>query len=45
MLKYKFGGQDISEVLAMPVTEAVEFFGGGKAATSRPRTRSCERLA
>ncbi|MET9906109.1 excinuclease ABC subunit UvrA [Streptomyces sp. NPDC006476] len=33
VLEYRLGGRDISEVLAMPVTEAVEFFGGGEAAT------------
>jgi excinuclease UvrABC ATPase subunit len=33
VLKYKFGGKDISEVLAMPVAEAEKFFGGGKAQT------------
>jgi excinuclease UvrABC ATPase subunit len=33
VLEYEFGGKDISEVLAMPVTEAEEFFGGGDAAT------------
>ncbi len=33
VLKYKLGGRDISEVLAMPVDEAEEFFGAGKAAT------------
>ncbi|MDP9225609.1 MAG: excinuclease ABC subunit UvrA [Actinomycetota bacterium] len=33
VLKYKFGGKDISEVLAMSVTEAGEFFAAGKAAT------------
>jgi excinuclease UvrABC ATPase subunit len=32
VLKYTFGGRDISEVLAMPVTEAVEFFGSADAA-------------
>ncbi|KRA75688.1 daunorubicin resistance protein DrrC [Lysobacter sp. Root667] len=31
VLKYKFGGKDISEVLAMPVAEAEQFFGSGKA--------------
>ncbi|MDX6601703.1 MAG: hypothetical protein QOF13_905 [Solirubrobacterales bacterium] len=31
VLEYKFGGKDISEVLAMSVTEAEEFFGDGKA--------------
>jgi excinuclease UvrABC ATPase subunit len=29
VLKYRFGGRDISEVLAMAVSEAEEFFGGG----------------
>ena len=33
VLKYKLGGRDISEVLAMPVTEALSFFGTGKAKT------------
>jgi len=33
VLKYRFGGRDISEVLAMPVNEAVEFFGSGDART------------
>jgi excinuclease UvrABC ATPase subunit len=33
VLKYKFGGKDISEVLAMPVSEARTFFGAGKAHT------------
>jgi excinuclease ABC A subunit len=33
VLEYKFGGKDISEVLAMAVTEAREFFGGGEAKT------------
>ncbi|MDX3193599.1 excinuclease ABC subunit UvrA [Streptomyces sp. MN03-5084-2B] len=32
VLEYTFGGRDISEVLAMPVTEALEFFGSGDAA-------------
>ena len=31
VLDYHFGGRDISEVLAMPVTEAEEFFGTGEA--------------
>jgi len=31
VLDYKFGGRDISEVLAMPVSRAVEFFGEGDA--------------
>jgi excinuclease UvrABC ATPase subunit len=33
VLKYKLGGRDISEVLAMSVTEAEKFFGAGKAHT------------
>ncbi len=33
VLEYTFGGKDISEVLAMSVTEAEEFFGAGEAAT------------
>jgi excinuclease UvrABC ATPase subunit len=33
VLKYKFGGRDISEVLAMSVSEAEAFFGAGKAHT------------
>jgi excinuclease UvrABC ATPase subunit len=31
VLEYHLGGRDISEVLAMPVTEAKEFFAGGEA--------------
>ncbi|HEX8433308.1 MAG TPA: excinuclease ABC subunit UvrA [Longimicrobium sp.] len=31
VLDYRLGGKDISEVLAMPVTEATEFFGAGPA--------------
>ncbi|MFI6177463.1 ATP-binding cassette domain-containing protein [Nonomuraea sp. NPDC051191] len=33
VLEYRFGGRDISEVLAMPVTEAEAFFGAGEART------------
>jgi excinuclease UvrABC ATPase subunit len=33
VLEYRLGGRDISEVLAMSVTEAEEFFGEGEAAT------------
>jgi excinuclease UvrABC ATPase subunit len=29
VLEYRFGGRDISEVLAMPVSEAEQFFGEG----------------
>ena len=33
VLEYALGGKNIAEVLAMPVTEAGEFFGSGAAAT------------
>ncbi|WP_328694773.1 excinuclease ABC subunit UvrA [Streptomyces sp. NBC_00342] len=33
VLEYRLGGRDISEVLAMSVTEAEEFFGSGEAHT------------
>jgi excinuclease UvrABC ATPase subunit len=33
VLEYHLGGRNISEVLAMPVTEAEEFFGAGEART------------
>jgi len=33
VLDYHFGGRDISEVLAMSVTDAEEFFGAGEART------------
>ncbi|MEU8324378.1 excinuclease ABC subunit UvrA [Nonomuraea sp. NPDC048881] len=33
VLEYRLGGRNISEVLAMPVTEAEEFFGAGEART------------
>ncbi|MFB0630046.1 ATP-binding cassette domain-containing protein [Streptomyces sp. AB3(2024)] len=33
VLEHRFGGRDISEVLAMSVTEAEEFFGDGEART------------
>ena len=33
VLEYKLGGKDISEVLAMPVAGAEEFFGSGEAKT------------
>jgi excinuclease UvrABC ATPase subunit len=33
VLEYTFGGRDISEVLAMSVAEAEEFFGAGEAST------------
>ncbi len=37
VLEYRLGGRDISEVLAMPVTQAQEFFGAGAAATPAAR--------
>ncbi|UWE08775.1 excinuclease ABC subunit UvrA [Actinacidiphila bryophytorum] len=33
VLDYRFGGQDISQVLAMPVNQAADFFGSGEAHT------------
>ena len=38
VLEYKLGGHDISEVLAMPVAEALEFFGAGAARTPAAQT-------
>ncbi len=38
VLDYHLGGKDISEVLAMPVTEAREFFGAGEARTPAAHT-------
>ncbi|WP_327291404.1 excinuclease ABC subunit UvrA [Streptomyces sp. NBC_01198] len=38
VLEYRFGGRDISEVLAMSVTEAEEFFGSGDARTPAAHT-------
>ena len=38
VLEYRFGGKDISEVLAMPVTEAEAFFGAGDARTPAAHT-------
>jgi excinuclease UvrABC ATPase subunit len=35
VLDYTFGGRDISEVLAMPVTEAEKFFAGGRGQAPR----------
>ena len=43
VLEYTFGGKDISEVLAMPVSEAEEFFGDGDAKTPAAH-RILERL-
>ena len=44
VLEYRLGGRDISEVLAMSVTVAREFFGAGEAATPAAY-RILERLA
>src|SRR5262245_29048623 len=44
VLEYKLGGKNIAEVLAMPVTEAEEFFGAGDARTPAAHT-ILERLA
>jgi excinuclease ABC A subunit len=44
VLEYHLGGRDISEVLAMPVTEAREFFGAGEAHTP-PARAILDRLA
>jgi excinuclease UvrABC ATPase subunit len=38
VLEHKLAGRDISEVLAMSVTEALEFFGSGAARTPAART-------
>ncbi|MGW7319021.1 ATP-binding cassette domain-containing protein [Streptomyces sp. NPDC054854] len=44
VLEYRLGGRDISEVLAMSVTEAEEFFGSGEARTPAAH-KILERLA
>ncbi|MFE9388457.1 ATP-binding cassette domain-containing protein [Streptomyces sp. NPDC006784] len=44
VLEYRLGGRDISEVLAMPVAEAAEFFATGEARTPAAH-RVLERLA
>ncbi len=44
VLEYHLGGRDISEVLAMPVIEAAEFFGAGEAHTPAAH-QILERLA
>ncbi|MFF3213245.1 ATP-binding cassette domain-containing protein [Streptomyces sp. NPDC002886] len=44
VLEHHLGGRDISEVLAMPVTEAAEFFGEGEARTPAAH-KILERLA
>ncbi len=45
VLKYKFGGKDISEVLAMSVSEAEEFFADGAKASIPAAHKILERLA
>ncbi|CAL9666812.1 UvrABC system protein A [Streptomyces sp. enrichment culture] len=44
VLEHRLGGRDISEVLAMSVTEAEEFFGAGEARTPAAH-RILERMA
>ncbi|MFI6349620.1 ATP-binding cassette domain-containing protein [Streptomyces sp. NPDC050560] len=44
VLEHRLGGRDISEVLAMPVAEAREFFGSGEARTPAA-SRVLDRLA
>jgi excinuclease UvrABC ATPase subunit len=44
VLEHTLGGRDISEVLAMPVTEALAFFGDGEAKTPAAH-RILQRLA
>ena len=43
VLEYELGGKNISEVLAMPVVEALDFFGDGEARTPAAQ-RVLERL-
>jgi excinuclease UvrABC ATPase subunit len=46
VLEYHLGGRDISEVLAMSVTEAKAFFGDGEGAAAPPAARAIlDRLA
>ena len=45
VLEYHFGGKDISEVLAMPVTEAEEFFGDDGDAATPAAHKILDRLA
>jgi excinuclease UvrABC ATPase subunit len=44
VLRYKLGGKDISQVLAMPVAAALEFFGSGDGSTPAAH-KILERLA
>jgi excinuclease UvrABC ATPase subunit len=44
VLEYRFGGKDISQVLAMPVAEALQFFGAGSTHTPAAH-KILERLA
>jgi len=44
VLEYRLGGRDISEVLAMPVSQALEFFAEGEARTPAAH-KVLERLA
>jgi excinuclease ABC A subunit len=44
VLEYKLGGKDISEVLAMPVTEAEAFFGPGPDNAAEARTPAAHKI-
>ena len=44
VLDYKLGGKDISEILALPIVEALKFFGSGEAETPAAQ-EILERLA
>jgi excinuclease UvrABC ATPase subunit len=44
VLEYHLGGRDISEVLAMSVTEAEEFFGPGPDSAAEARTPAAHRI-
>jgi excinuclease UvrABC ATPase subunit len=44
VLEYEFGGKDISEVLAMPVAEAKEFFGAWRDSSSTAETPVVRRV-
>ncbi|MCU1583272.1 MAG: daunorubicin resistance protein DrrC, partial [Microbacteriaceae bacterium] len=44
VLEYRLGGCDISEVLAMSVTEAEEFFGAGEAGTPAANPHTCPEM-
>jgi excinuclease UvrABC ATPase subunit len=45
VLEYRLGGRDISEVLAMPVTEAAAFFAGGAGGAAEARVPAAHAIA